>query len=48
MRKKMGRGFIGLSTEYKAENMWSLRSRAMFGSVFLYNLEAIKKINSDT
>jgi len=38
----MARGFIGLSTEYKAENMWSFRNRAMFGSLFLYNLEAIK------
>lgn len=48
MKRKMGRGFIGLSTEYKAENMWNLRSRAMFGSVLLYNFEAVKKINKDT
>jgi hypothetical protein len=45
VKKNMARGFIGLSTEYKADNMWSLRSRAMFGSLFLYNLEAIKKID---
>lgn len=44
----MGRGFFGLSTEYRAENMWTLKSRAMFGSVFLYNLEAIKKLSNDT
>ena len=48
IKNKMARGFIGISTEYKAENMWSLRSRAMFGSLFLYNLEVIKKISNDT
>jgi len=48
MKKKMARGFIGLSTEYKAENMWSVKARAMFGSLFLYNLEAIKKLDHQT
>ena len=48
MRKKMARGFIGVSTEYNAENMWSVKTRAMFGSLFLYNLEAIKKFDHET
>jgi hypothetical protein len=48
VKRKMARGFIGLSTEYKAENMWSLRTRAMFGSLFLYNIEAIKTFDHET
>ncbi len=39
LKKNSGRGFIGLSSEYKADNMWALKSKAMFGgSMILYDL----------
>ena len=44
LKNKIGRAFIGLSSEYKADNNWTVKTRIMTGSSFLCNLQAIKKL----
>jgi hypothetical protein len=42
----MGRAYFGFSSEYKLENMWNIKTKILFGTNLIYDIEVGKRFEN--